>query len=168
MKAPDPDFSYVYLVGVPGGPTKIGHAMCVKRRFKQLQAEYPLQELVPMGSWPVGALKARAVEHYVHWLLREKNYRGEWFNVARDEAVAAIKKGIEQEANLDVRPMIPPVDVSNQLGKYRQHVKTMLRAGTLESMDKVLSEGETRSDFTRSAIEAELKRRERTRPSKTS
>jgi metal-responsive CopG/Arc/MetJ family transcriptional regulator len=41
-------------------------------------------------------------------------------------------------------------------------------AGTMKRIDRVLSEGEKRSDLLRAAVEVELQRRERARPARKS
>lgn len=158
MKAPAPDFSYIYIAGIPSGPIKIGHAMCVKRRLKQLIAEHR-REIVPLGDWPVGTRKAHSVERYIHWSLRDKLYRGEWFNVSLDEARAAVEHGVAMSDQINEWDLIPPVDVGNRVGKYGEHVMTKLVAGTNARIDAALKEGQFRADFIREAVEEKLSRK---------
>lgn len=55
-------------------------------------------------------------------------------------------------------------DIKRTVGRKKTNFEQMparLAEGTLARMDKVLSEGETRTDFLRQAIEREIKRRQR-------
>lgn len=148
---------FIYLIGPDEGPQKIGHSMVPSRRLKQFQASHD-GPLYLLGQWPVGKAIGLAVERYVHWKLRERHYRGEWFSVSREEAVAAIEAGISEAGNLHRYEPIPPLDTGNS--KYfPERIVTRFASGVGERIDSIRDVGEKRSDFIRDAVEKEILRR---------
>lgn len=81
--------SYIYVIGHPDGPKKIGITSSPSRRFSELQTASP----VPLFTEFVGVCgkpAARVIENLVHRLLAEHRRHGEWFAVGIDDAVAAV------------------------------------------------------------------------------
>lgn len=160
---PKSDVVYLYMMGVAGGPSKIGYATAPVTRMKAIQRE-TAGTVTLLGEWPVGAAKALATERYVHWLLREHHFRGEWFNVSQERAALAINAALA--SLVDERNPIPPLEAPGRELRYGQHMANKFQAGTFERVAAVLAEGEDRTDFVREAVERELKRRERQKPDK--
>lgn len=150
--------AYLYVFSVPGGPTKIGHAMSVERRQKAIERESG-KKVIVTGNWPVGSGIALAVERYVHWLLREKHFRGEWFNASEEEVLAAVDRALNAE--IDPCYPIPPVDEYGRGMKYGDHMATKYPAGTKAAVSRLLNQGEGPADFVREAVAREIKRRSR-------
>jgi hypothetical protein len=105
---------------------------------------------------------AKAAEHYAHWLLREHHYENEWFNVTEAEALAAVEHALRPEAMeaYDEREIIPSITLYRKQGEL---FSVRLPKGTTVRLRSVLG-SEGHSDFIRTAVEAELKRRERKKP----
>lgn len=148
---------FIYLIGPSTGPQKIGHSMLPAIRMKQFQAKHD-GPLFLLGQWPVGKRIGLAVERYIHWQLRDRLFRGEWFNVTQDEAVAAIEAGIRAAKSLSPREVIPPVDPGAR-PSFAERLVTRFPAGTTDAIDRLREEGEDRSDMIREAIDREVKRR---------
>ena len=107
MGSAKPDVAYLYLMGLEdGGPSKIGYAVCPAKRLKQLQAFQP-GKMIVLGAWPIAARTALNVERYVHWLFRDRHYKGEWFNVSLSEVEAAVQRALA--APLETCGLIPSV-----------------------------------------------------------
>lgn len=153
-----PDTAFIYMIGPTGGPHKIGHSMNVERRVKQLQRDAK-GEIVITGKWPVGARIGLAAERYAHWLLREKHYRGEWFNVTLDEARSAVQHAIANAGSLDAYGLVPPIDSGDRL-VFPERLVTLFPARTSERIDAIAGKNR-RAEFIREAIERELARREK-------
>lgn len=84
--------SCVYVVAQHGHdkPVKVGWAASLSVRLIALQTGNPtVLEVVAHRSYST-AREARDVEASLHRLLSPYHHRGEWFAVARDEAVAAL------------------------------------------------------------------------------
>jgi hypothetical protein len=143
--------AYLYVLGIDGGPYKVGWAEDVKRRAKYLT--YPAGSKEIAHTVPVPYKYALYAERYAHWLLRDHHYRNEWFNVDLEKAVEAVTKAV----SLDFKRMglIPTL--------LDRHTAFRFEAGTMARIDAVLDHGsmEKRSAFIREAVERELKRRER-------
>ena len=140
----------IYVMGVAGGPHKIGICNDVKLRLYHVRRDEGSQGIVLFETFELSQRKAIAAERYAHWLLREKQFRGEWFNVDLAEALNTVKTAIAADfSGIDI---LPPLTTPSM---------PRLPAGTLDRIDAVLDEGENRAAFIRGAIEKELKRRER-------
>lgn len=161
MRSAKPDTVYLYVMGFEeGGPVKVGFAQCPETRRKQLAAKEG-ETLIVLGFAPQAAMKAHCTERYVHWLLRERHFKGEWFNVDKQTALAAVHDGIAKWQTVNAPWFVPAIDkVGKGLG-YKQHISTLFPDGYRHTLDAALAPGESRSDLIREAIEAELKRRER-------
>jgi hypothetical protein len=71
--------SFVYLIGPPDGPYKIGRAVDLRRRHVNLQAGSP----VPIAArhwWLMSGPQATRMEHDMHRLFRWAKRHGEWFD----------------------------------------------------------------------------------------
>lgn len=84
-----PAQAYVYVIGDPGGPQKIGVAANPEQRRYMLQGASPVS-LVISAAIPATRSEAFRVEAYAHWLLRDQRLRGEWFDITPNEARNAI------------------------------------------------------------------------------
>ena len=147
---------FIYLLSKPGGPTKIGKAWSVGRRQAQLEMQYG-QTLYLLGSWPVGQDVAYQVERYAHWLLRDKHYHNEWFNVSEDEAREAVEKALS--GNYHPKYLIPTVYPVGKRSIYPEHVQARFERGTVDAIGACLDEGELMADFIRDAVRREIGRR---------
>lgn len=157
--------AYLYVLGVPGGPHKIGYSYRPEARVKAMIREGH-QGVFLAGQWPVGARIVQAAERYVHWLLRDRHLKNEWFNVTRDEAEDAVQKAMRPDiiASLDRYDLIPPLTQPDKGLRYGEYVRTKFPAGTRSRIISLLRPGEQQADLFRAAVEAELTRREREKP----
>lgn len=156
--------AYIYVMGFPeGGPCKIGYAMEPTKRVKQI-AKKEGRHVIVTGTWPVGRAIALATERYVHWVLRDHHFRGEWFSAPMETVVAAVEQALANGAYMDRYSTVPPVGQPHGDLGYGEHLPTKFPTGTRDAIAAVLNEGETRSAFIRSAIDAELRKRERGKP----
>lgn len=141
--------AFLYVLGGEGGPCKVGWSEDVKRRSRYVP--------VPAGSTdirhkaPIAYRFALYAERYAHWLLRDHHFRNEWFNVEPEAAIDAVNKAVVLDFKRVGR--IPPLLERNNMARFPK--------GTLALIDAALYEGEKRADMIRSAIDRELKRRER-------
>lgn len=156
--------AYLYVLGVPGGPHKIGYSYRPEARVKAMAREGH-QGVFLAGQWPVGARIVQAAERYVHWLLRDRHLKNEWFNVTREEAEDAVRRAMTPEVlnSLDRYDMIPPLTQPDKGLKYGEYVRTKFPAGTRGRIVAALNPGEQQADMFREAVEAELRRREKAR-----
>lgn len=139
--------AYLYVLGGDGGPCKIGWAEDVKARARYVPVPAGLTEVLHRA--PVAYRFALNAERYAHWLLRDRHFRNEWFNVSPAEAIETIDKAVAIDFKRAGRiPRLPEL-----------HNLPRLPKGTWAFIDAVLNETESRSDLIREAIEKELKRR---------
>lgn len=149
------EIAYIYAFGVPSGPIKIGYSMNPKKRLLMIEKEQG-QRLIVMGKWPVGLLKAHAVERYAHWLLRDKHYHGEWFNISLDEAVSAVEKASTELDGIHRYHLIPPVSHAGRVDTRDEGVMVKFPEGTRHRIDMTLGYTAPLSDFVRFAVEKAL------------
>lgn len=157
--------SHIYVLGYEGGPYKIGYGYDPTQRLLA-QKRRGHAEIYVVGSWPVGTSIAMAAERFVHWKLRDKHHKNEWFNVTFEEAKAAIELALSPgHIGLhDPYDMIPPVTgVDKGLGRF-EFVRAQFKLGTKDRMRSVLFDSETMAAFIREAVEAELLRRREKKP----
>ena len=152
---------FVYLLGPLDGPQKIGSSMDPRHRLNMMQSEKRCR-LYMFGQWPVAINIAQSVERYAHWLLRDRIFHGEWFNVTRAEAEQAIATAISRIDQLDGKHVMPPVDRGNS-PYFPERLIIRLSFGTTERID-TLAGTNSRSRFIREAVENELARRETDQP----
>ena len=72
---------YVYFIraGI-NGPIKIGKAVDIKKRIDQMQTGNHL-DLILVGKIPFDSESmALSIERHLHYILRDKRIRGEWFH----------------------------------------------------------------------------------------
>lgn len=86
-------FAYIYVLGIPGGPHKIGYSYRPEDRVRAMERE-GRKGVYLCGQWPMGARVVQAAERYIHWLLRDKHLKNEWFNVSLEEAEDAVRKAL--------------------------------------------------------------------------
>lgn len=159
MGSAKPLKSFLYLFGYDGGegPSKIGYTHDVDNRLEQIMAQ-SRRKLILTGSWPVGTRIALAAERYVHWKLRAKHFKGEWFNVSYEEMQAAVAEALAHP--LDPHELVPSLEKRGKPIRYGEHIPNTFVAGTKDRMDAVLGPDEARNDLVREAVERELQRRE--------
>lgn len=155
--------AFLYVMGTGDGPSKIGHSLSPARRVKDIRRAMGNAGIVITGTWPVGYGIALSAERYVHWQLRDKHIRSEWFNATREEMEAAIAKALERVAEFDRNNPIPPLDAPGKALRFGEHIATKYPAGTHDRISAVLGDGEVQAEFIREAVEIELDRRERAR-----
>lgn len=85
-----PDCAYIYVIGRPNHPVKIGFSENVDARLSNLQTCHPEKlgiyfELEVIPKW------ARKVEKGCHIRLAVHRQEGEWFDVTPEEAIEVVK-----------------------------------------------------------------------------
>jgi hypothetical protein len=81
---------FVYVIGTPNGPQKIGIASDVARRRTALQTASP-DWLDIAFAYETTRPLAQEIEYNAHWLLRRLRLQGEWFNVPPSAAARVIR-----------------------------------------------------------------------------
>lgn len=152
------NLAYLYVIGADSGPCKVGYSVAPKRRLADLQRP-ETRQLFICGSWPVGHAQALATERYAHWLLREHQVSGEWFDVPSEIAGDAVSRALHEGVDPDY-PM-PRVDMLGRALGCGEVIATKYPAGTRARIRAQLTADQHQAEFIRDAIEAELKRRER-------
>ncbi len=141
--------SVVYVVADDRGWHKIGVTADITLRLYHLSRDIGFRPVSLVHTIPAG-VSASKVENLAHWALIDFEHHHEWFNVAAERAVAAIEDAMRR------------YDAGE-----RMHARFAVqrRLATSDKMNarirEALSPGETRHRFIESAVEAELKRRER-------
>lgn len=80
----------VYVVGVPGGPVKVGIATDIASRLSGIQTGCTEKLKVYVFIDGLGH-RAREIERECHRRLDQHRIKGEWFNVDWREAVALVR-----------------------------------------------------------------------------
>ncbi len=153
------DTTYVYVLGIPGGPYKIGHSRTPRLRAMAARREGRGPACV-VREWEVNRYRvARAAEAYAHWLLRDRHYQSEWFNVTEAEAIAAVEHALRPEAveAYDAREVIPAITQSR---KGDEMFSLKLAKGTAARIGAVIGKPRGHSDYVRAAVEEKLARDE--------
>lgn len=151
----------VYVMGNPRGPQKIGIAKNPAARLWAVQSGN--HSTISLSFTERLERQAAAkVESHAHWLLRDRRLSGEWFNVTPEKAAEAVRTAIEAVSRGDAegRPSV------GRKMLWPDKVVAPLPEGTLARIDAVREDGESKTDFLRVAVEAELIRRERGRRKK--
>jgi hypothetical protein len=91
------DLACVFVLAVEGGrPVKIGHALSLKYRFDQVQAQHPRVLTIEHVAWtPSAATAALIVEDISHRLAARAMNAG-WYHLDVADAVAAVRKACRQ------------------------------------------------------------------------
>jgi hypothetical protein len=155
------NWAYVYVIGSQSGPCKVGYSVDTERRLKDIQRP-KTQRIQIFGKWPLGHATALAVERYAHWLLRDKQISGEWFDVTAEEAADAVSRAVREGVDPDYP--LPRVDLIGRALGCGEHIATKFPQRTRERIRGVLAASEHQADLIREAVEAELKRREKPKP----
>lgn len=79
----------IYIITWPSGPVKVGLSGDVRRRLFSLQTASPYPLEIAYAGQIDG--DAKALERRVHGFLNDHHMMREWFNVAPDVAVHALK-----------------------------------------------------------------------------
>jgi len=154
--ASDDPIHFVYVIGIEGGPTKVGRSCSIPRRLYEIERE-ECAAVFLAGAWPWGPTLALAVERYSHWMLRQHQYRGEWFNVSCDEAIAIVSKAMSTD--LCVLQTLPPIDAVGPKSKFPELFQTRYPAGTIGRIKTLLGDDPDPSSFIRGAVDREIRRR---------
>lgn len=92
--------TYLYVIGSPLGPVKIGFSSNPRSRLAQIRTASPvpvdIHACFDVGNYP------QEIERMVHFALRESRQAGEWFDIAAEQAVEVIKE-MGTTARLDMR-----------------------------------------------------------------
>jgi len=79
---------YVYLIGVPNGPIKIGYTKNIQQRLQAIRGKHgEHNELLALFA---SAGKGRVSESFLHSRFQDHQIDGEWFDIALDKALSAI------------------------------------------------------------------------------
>jgi hypothetical protein len=91
------DLACVFVLAVEGGrPVKIGHALSLKYRFDQVQAQHPRVLTIEHVAWtPSAATAALIAEDISHRLAARAMHAG-WYHLDVSDAVAAVRKACRQ------------------------------------------------------------------------
>lgn len=90
----DLDEKQVYVIGPDVGPVKIGISKSIPKRVASLQSSSHARLNVFYSVRPPEGLSAGQIEWAAHRLLSPVRLEGEWFDVAPDDAHAAIVDAI--------------------------------------------------------------------------
>jgi hypothetical protein len=87
----------VFVLAVEGGrPVKIGHALSLKYRFDQVQAQHPKALTIEHVAWtPSAATAALIVEDIAHRLSARAMNAG-WYYLDVADAVGAVRRACRQ------------------------------------------------------------------------
>lgn len=155
--------AFVYVIGTPDGPVKVGVTNDVESRRSVLQVA-SLTALEISLSVPLSRREAFAVERHAHWLLKDQRVRGEWFRVASADAVKAVQAARHAVARGEGHSKR---QVTERVPKDKLDDKTLVRfkAGVLDRIDAVAGKFR-RAVFIRDAVEAALSKAEKRKPGK--
>jgi Meiotically up-regulated gene 113 len=150
---------WLYVMGLPDGPQKIGWSYNPARRVYPINRQSNTNAAL-VGQVPVSPGRALHAERYAHWLLRDHHYRAEWFNVSAAEALKAIETAAKYDWSemADGYILIPPVNKRG--GKFNEIASCKLANGLGTRITRVLDNSESKSDFIRLAVDRELAHRE--------
>lgn len=87
--------TYLYAIGHPRGPIKIGISDHPERRLSEFQTSCPF----PIHLLHAEPCETRAIafsdEKFAHKFLKKHHLYGEWFNVDETTAVQAVQDTVE-------------------------------------------------------------------------
>jgi hypothetical protein len=88
---------YVYAIGMPEGPVKIGFSSNLHERLQQIQISCPFRvELIHFRKCK-DRVHARNHERILHKIYSDECVIGEWFNIDCVVAVDAIDTSLDAE-----------------------------------------------------------------------
>ena len=150
--------AFVYVIGAPDGPVKVGVTNDVESRRSVLQVA-SLTALEISLSVPLSRREAFAVERHAHWLLKDQRVRGEWFRVASADAVKAVQAARHAVARGEGHSKR---QVTERVPKDKLKDKTLVRfkEGTLDRIDAVAGKFR-RAEYIRDVVETSLARDEK-------
>lgn len=150
---------FIYVIGAPRGPKKVGCARDVTSRLRQLQTAYH-RPLSILFSVEVPTDTCSTIERRAHWLLQDSRAEGEWFKVKTSAAIDAVRQAAAKNG---AGELARPSAGRPSLGVKQTMVRlTDEQRGRIESLV-----GKSRmAAFIREAVDNELKRRERQKPDK--
>jgi hypothetical protein len=152
--------SFLYVIGAPDGPQKVGVAKEPAERLVIMQVSH-LGRLELAAKIRMPRLMAFAAERCAHWILREKRIRGEWFEVSPAEAIEAAEMAHKQALNGEQKPRAKGERPVGRPQVNFEQIPARFPEGTKARIQAVLEEKEPAAEFIRVAVEKELRRRER-------
>lgn len=97
--------TYLYAIGRPEGPVKIGISNGPNGRLIALQTGCPFSlqiiHTVPIGTFD----QARKHERAIHDIYAGDRLAGEWFNIDGEQAIEAIETELELDAHFKWRAL---------------------------------------------------------------
>jgi hypothetical protein len=91
------DLACVFVLGVEGGrPCKIGHALSLKYRFDQVQAQYPKTLTLEHVAWCPSAATAALIAEDISHRLAARAMNAGWYQLDVADAVAAVREACRQ------------------------------------------------------------------------
>jgi hypothetical protein len=151
-----PAQAYIYVIGAPDGPQKIGLANDPVRRLAILQTGNA-SGIGVNASVPVMRSDADLVERHAHHLLLDRHIRGEWFDVTPAEALAVIRQAVSAANRGDQVNRI----IGGRGRRKHEWEKLLVRfaPGTEARFNAVLVGKEDRATIIRELVDREIERR---------
>jgi hypothetical protein len=91
------DLACVYVIAVESGrPCKIGHALSLKYRFDQVQAQHPKILTIEHIAWTPSAATAALIVEDVSHRLAARAMNARWFHLDVGDAINTVRKACRQ------------------------------------------------------------------------
>jgi hypothetical protein len=91
------DLACVFVLAVEGGrPCKIGHALSLKYRFDQVQAQHPKVLTLEHVAWCPSAATAALIAEDISHRLAARAMNAGWYHLDVADAIAAVRKACRQ------------------------------------------------------------------------
>jgi hypothetical protein len=91
------DLACVFVLAVEGGrPCKIGHALNLRYRFDQVQAQHPRVLTIEHVAWTPSAATAALIAEDISHRLAARAMNAGWYHLDVADAVAAVRKACRQ------------------------------------------------------------------------
>lgn len=89
-----PETAYLYVMGGSAAPLKVGFSFSPERRVQAVRSD-ARRRVYLLGKWAVPTSMVLRAERHAHRLLQDDRAYGEWFNVSRERAEAAVLAAVE-------------------------------------------------------------------------
>jgi hypothetical protein len=87
------DLACVFVLAVEGGrPCKIGHALNLRYRFDQVQAQHPQALTIEHVAWTPSAATAALIAEDISHRLAARAMNAGWYHLDIADAVGAVRK----------------------------------------------------------------------------
>lgn len=106
--------TFVYVIGADGGAHKVGISADPVSRLAALQTSTHVQ-LALAETWE--SASARTVERLAHAILSARHLSGEWFDVNKADAVAAVQSALAMVAVGDLSLLRQAKPIPGQRGR---------------------------------------------------